>query len=161
LCWCVAAVDGVLVTYNADGKVVDAAFYQVKFYPSPTSQVRLHACSGLLIQLTYLFRDRVCRQLNMEDVKKAAVRGISKVVEALGLQCKKPHVHWHLWYFGKGYSSPPVDDLRTALAAVNATPHWHGADEVFRALPPRKQAVMLAVQKKNPKAYPVTLRSSE
>jgi hypothetical protein len=155
-----SALDGMLVTYDAEGKIVDVAFYQVKFYPSPTSQVRLHACS-LAYSTHRPFFLTVCRQLNMEDVKAAAARSILKVVQALGLPSKKQTVQWHLWYFGKGYSSPPVDDLRTVLAAVNATPHWHGADEVFRALPPPKQAVMLAVQKQNPKAYPVQLPSSE
>ena len=38
---CVPALDGVIVTYNADGKIADVSFYQVKFYTSPDSQVRL------------------------------------------------------------------------------------------------------------------------
>jgi hypothetical protein len=97
----------------------------------------------------------------MEEVKMAAVRGISNVVQTLGLPSNKQTVQWHFWYFGKGYNSPPVDDLRTALAGVHATPYWHDALEVFRALPPPKRAVMLAVQVKNHKAYPVQLPSNE
>lgn len=57
-------------------------------------------------------------------------------------------MQWHLWYFGKVDSPSPEDDLCTALAKVNATPHWHDADEVFHALPSAKQRVMLAAQEK-------------
>jgi hypothetical protein len=54
----VTALDGVLVTYDANGKVVDVAFYQVKFYPSPNSAVRLRGVFGysesLLISSPYV-----------------------------------------------------------------------------------------------------------
>mgnify|MGYP000877726657 CR=1 FL=1 len=94
----------------------------------------------------------------MAEVKKAAVRGIKMVLDELKPQSKKKFV-WNMWYFGKGYSSPP--DLREALTAVNAVPQWHGAEEVFHALPPHKQKYMLAVEQRFPTGYPVKLPSSQ
>lgn len=130
--------DGVAVEYDASGAVVDLACHQVKFLKSPDTQVKV------------------------KKVTAAAERSIANAREKLGYQGK---VEWHFWYFGRGYNPPKattLEPLTRALAAKCAADvHWHGAAEVFRALPPLKQTFMRAVQKAQKDAYPCDLPADE